>query len=262
MRGPLPEDQRAPDSPFDLAHPLTALSELGLRVSWLVDWFSRAPSRTAAWALDDALGRAVAGDPRAREAVLPIALFLARSHESARMDDLRAEADDLRLLSLARVLEKGPATPDVELEIRIPKYGPRELSLGERRSLARRPSRLQIERLILDPDPGVLTQLLQSAALREEDVLLIAARRPALPSSVETLVQSNRWMARSRIRNALVLNPYSPHGLVLPLIISLTRDELALVASSMSVSPGLRRGAAELIARLPPISTPPSSLAH
>lgn len=262
MRGPLPEGQMVPDSPLDLVHSLIGLPELGLRVSWLADWALHASMAGAATALEQALSRAVAGDPRAKEAALPIALFLARSYASPWLEDLRARADGAGLLSLARLLERGPPATDTDVEIRVPKYGARELSLGERRSLARRPNRLQIEKLILDPDPGVLGQLLQCAALREEDVLLLAARRPSIPSVLEIVAASNRWMARSRIRHALILNPYSPHGLVLPLILTLTREDIALVASSMSVTPGLRRAASELLARLPPLSVPPSPVAH
>lgn len=262
MRGPLLEGQRAPDSLFDLVHSLTALPELGLRVLWLADWVQRTTALEGARALDEALGRAVAGDPRAKEAALPIALYLARSHKAAPLEELRASADAEHLLSLARVLEPGPEPPEVEVEFRVPKYSARELSLGERRSMARRPTRLQIEKLVLDPDPGVLAQLLQCSGLREEDALLVAARRPVPSGSLETLVQSNRWMARSRIRHALILNPYSPHGLVLPLVITLTREDIAIVASSMSINPGLRRAATELMARLPPLSLPPAPLEH
>lgn len=251
-----------PDSPSDLARSLVALPELGLRVAWLLDWTSRSAAPTIAHSLDATLGRSIAGDARAKESALPIALLLARNYEAPWLEDLRKEADARGYLSLGRVLERAGPGPELDFEIRVPKYGPREVTLGERRSMARRPSRLQIEKLILDPDPGVIRQLLLCSSLREEDVLLMAARRPTLPPLLETIVASDRWMARTRIRNALILNPYAPLGLVFPLILTLTREDLNIVARAMSINPLLRRAATELVQRLPPLSAPPSPFAH
>lgn len=251
-----------PDSPSDLARSLVALPELGLRVAWLVDWIERSSASLTAHSLDATLGRSIAGDTRAKESALPIALLLARNYEAPWLEELRKEADAHSYLSLSRVLERAPLAAESEFELRVPKYGARDVTLGERRSMARRPSRLQIEKLILDPDPGVIRQLLLCSSLREEDVLLIAARRPTLPPLLETIVASDRLMARTRIRNALILNPYAPLGLVFPLIVTLTREDLNLIASSMSINPLLRRAATELVQRLPPLSAPPSPIAH
>lgn len=250
------------DLPSDLVRSLVALPELGLRVAWLVDWSARCSTPLIAHALDATLGRSIAGDARAKESALPIALWLARNYDAPWLEELREEAEARGYLSLSRVLERAPSVPETDFEMRIPKYGPREVTLGERRSMARRPSRLQIEKLILDPDPGVVRQLLLCSSLREEDVLLMAARRPTLPPLLETIVASDRWMARTRIRNALILNPYAPLGLVFPLMVTLTREDLGLVSSSMSIHPLLRRAATELVQRLPPLSAPPSPLAH
>jgi hypothetical protein len=194
--------------------------------------------------------------------MVAVAIFLAQKRDSALVWALRQEASTSSLLGLERLVreraEKHHA--DIELEPKIPDYGTgRELTVGERRSLARRPTRLQIEKLLLDPHQLVLEQLFQCPALTEDDVLRLATRRPARLIALELLVHSTRWMARRRIRMSLILNPGTPHGLALPLVTTCLRDDLSLVVSSTNLSTTVRSVARELHVKLPPVS---STLEH
>src|SRR5688572_8898608 len=70
------------------------------------------------------------------------------------------------------------ASPGAEPEARVPDYGKgRPLTLGERKSIARRPRRDLIERALGDPHPEVIRLLLQNPRLTEADVIRICARR-------------------------------------------------------------------------------------
>lgn len=247
-----------------LVQSLLALPELRMRTLWLEDRIFSRPVASLAPILNDIAERAQSTDERAREVMLALSVFLAQRGESALVWALREAAKSQALLSLARLLverhEGGTAEAEIELEPRVPDYGTgRELTVGERRSLARRPTRLQVEKLLLDPNPLVLEQLLICPSLTEEDVLRIATLRPARVVALRLLVQSHRWMARRRVRLSLILNPGTPHHIAAPLVATCLRDDLALIVGTTNLSATLRTAAHELLRRLPPV---PEALAH
>lgn len=240
-----------------LIRSLVALPELGLRTTWLCEKLSSLPAGRAAAGLDDLVSRAQGGHEMARAALLPLALAFVRLRETSYLWALREEAKHRAYLSLERMLRDnfGPTPVLYEQEPRVPDYGGgRELTVGERRSMARRPTRTQVERLLLDPHPLVLAQLFACPHLTEPDVLRIITKRPARLPAIEAVVQSSRWMARRRVRLALVLNPGCPHGVALPLIATCPRDDLKLIVRTTTISASLRAVAHELLQRLPPIA--------
>ena len=96
------------------------------------------------------------------------------------------------------------------------------------------------ERLLRDPHPDVIRQLLSNPKVTEEDVLSLAARRPCRPDVLAQIARTPRWTHRPRIRMALVLNPDTPLEVAAPLVGLLMRQELRLVATSTTVAPALR----------------------
>lgn len=240
-----------------LIRSLIALPELGLRTIWLCEKLSSVPPGRTAAGLDDLVSRAQGGHETARAALLPLALAFVRLRETACLWALREEAKHRAYLNLERMLRDNtdPASVLYEQEPRVPDYGSgRELTVGERRSMARRPTRAQVERLLLDPHPLVLAQLFTCPQLTEPDVLRIVTKRPARLPAIEAVVQSSRWMARRRVRLALVLNPGCPHGVALPLVATCPRDDLKLIVQTTTISASLRTVAHELLQRLPPIT--------
>jgi hypothetical protein len=197
------------------------------------------------------------GNPRAREALFPVALAVVRLGASPMIHGLRELAADLYLLSLARLLRKGdkPLARDRPAdELPIPDYGVgRELTVGERRSLARRPSRAAIEKLVLDPHPLVVRQLLMNPQLTEEDVVVLATRRPARIEVLDELSKMPRWLCRGRVRQAIILNPGSPFEIAIPLLSLCTRTELFEVVQSTVVSKTVRATAREWFEKRPPL---------
>jgi hypothetical protein len=139
-------------------------------------------------------------------------------------------------------------------DLPVPDYGTgRELTVGERRSLARRPSRRAFDRLLSDPHPLVIRQLLENPMVTEEDVVRLATRRPARLEVMRELAQSPRWLSRPRVRMSVLLNPGSPPEMAGPLLVLCTRGELSLVMESTDAPGVLRATARELRQRRPPL---------
>jgi hypothetical protein len=168
------------------------------------------------------------------------------------------EAIEQRLFSLERILRKGPP-PAVSLpppnEARVPDYGVgRELTLGERRSLARRPDRRAFDKLLDDPHPMVIRLLLDNPKMTEDDVVRLATRRPARAELIQEIGRSPRWVRRARIRMAILLNPGSPPEVSMVLLGLCTRCELREVIENTLGSMTLRATAVELLERRPPMA--------
>ncbi len=236
---------------------LLSLADTGLRVGWLSDQLERWPLPQAARLLDELCDENERSDPDAREALLAVALYLVSRAPSEQIDRLRDEAEGRRLLGLARLLRRAPPPVMVDrpaTELPVPDYGRgRELTLGERRSLARHPSRRSFDKLLSDPHPLVIRMLLQNPNLTEDDVVRVVARRPARAEAMAEVARSIRWLSRGRVRLAIVLNPGSPPEMAMPLLPICKRTELAEVVRATETSMVLRATAVELLERRPPI---------
>jgi hypothetical protein len=112
--------------------------------------------------------------------------------------------------------------------------------LGERKSLARRPDRTFLQKLLLDPNPSVIRNLLANPRLTEDDVVSLAARRPLSEQLLEELLRHPKWSTRRRVRMAIVLNPSCPTAIGFAMVYSLIRSELRCLAQSTEVSQQLR----------------------
>jgi hypothetical protein len=174
------------------------------------------------------------------------------------VEELRSEAASVPYLALERLVRLRESNlprrsqPPTEEEP-VPDYGRgRPLTLGERKSLARKPDRMMTERLLRDPHPDVIRQLLTNPKLVEDDVLSLASRRPCRPDVLTEIARVPRWSHRPRVRLALVLNPDTPHDVVAPLLGLLLRHELRLVITSPTVAASLRALCLEHLERRPP----------
>jgi hypothetical protein len=176
---------------------------------------------------------------------------------------LRESAHEAGLLALARMLRRRarPAAfpePPREPDQRHPgeaRIG-RALTLGERKALARSRDRFMLDRLLRDPHPAVIRNVLSNARITEDDVVRLAARRPAFPDVQIEIARHVRWSIRPRVRLALVQNPFTPPGVSVPLLSLLVRPELDQVLSASDV-PAIVRGAArDLLERRPPVPSP------
>jgi hypothetical protein len=247
--------------PERLKRIVLALPELGLRVEWLRDYLIGGNAIGLARELNALCEASESSDLAAREVVLALVMLLTKLGDHPLVERLRVHADDQHLLSLARLLRRAPAKPEVKGNESppVPDYGTgRELTVGERRSLARAPSRNSFDKLLADPHPLVIRQLLENPRLTEDDVVRMATRRPARSETISAIAQSQRWMRRPRIRLSLLLNPGSPPSLLVPLLAVCTRSELIEVVHATDSNLVLRATALELLERRPPLAEPDS----
>jgi hypothetical protein len=130
----------------------------------------------------------------------------------------------------------------------------RPLTLGERKSLARRPDRETLLRLFADPHPDVMRRLLGNPRVTEDDVVRLAARRPGRAELLAEIARETRWVHRPRVRMALVMNPATPLEIAARIAGLLLRPELALVVASPGVPAPVRALCVEHLERRPPVA--------
>ena len=236
---------------------LLSLPDVTLRVGWLRAHLGELRDGDAAELLCSLCEEGERAQPDAREALLVVAMLLAADGDSPFVERLRQHAEERRLLSLARLLRRGgegPLSARSMSEPPVPDYGSgRELTVGERRSLARSNNRRVLEKLLRDPHPLVLRQLLGNPRLTEDDVVRLAARRPLHSAIVDALADSPRWLRRQRVRLTLLLNPGTPEAVSMPLLAVCTRCELLEVVHGVDAPLALRGSAQELLERSPPL---------
>ena len=237
---------------------LLALPELGMRVRWAHDFLTNGPLVQVAQVFDRIACRSRSADCDAKEALLPLAILLSQLHDSSWVWALTQAVKQHHLLNLERMVrpssDPAPGPESTDYQVRLPlQIAGRDLTVGERRSLARRPTREELARLLLDPHPLVLSQLLQCPTLTEHDVISMVTRRPPRAEALRLLIESPRWIARRRVRLSIILNPGSHHGIALPFVATLPREDLSLIASTTTINQTLRTVAHELYRQLPPV---------
>lgn len=238
---------------------IRSLLEPELRLAFVRDYVVRTPVPLLANVLDATCSLAEQGDVAARESLVAIVdAFNDPSCEFV-LSSLRTIAAEQGFLPLGRLVrsavikprgDKFPTDPNRD---HVPDYGRgRTLTLGERKSLARRPDREMMARLLHDPHPEVIRRLLGNPKVTEDDVMRLATKRPCRPDVLAVIARSTRWVHRARIRLALLLNPDMPPQLALPLVGLLLRSELAMVAESSHVAAAIRALCLDHLKRRPP----------
>ncbi len=237
-----------------------SLRAASLRADFVRSELGRGSVADVSAALNDLCARAEQADPLAREVLAPFITVLAGAGAVALVDELRALAADRALLPLARLLRKkaratGAAAPVTAPNDRpvLPTSTGRVLTLGERKALARRPSRAALDKLLRDPHPVVIRHVLDSTRVTEDDVVRLAARRPAFADVIAEIARHPGWTTRPRVRMAIVQNPGTPTEIAVPLVRLLIRPELLQVTAAADVPAIVRAAATELLERRPPV---------
>ena len=240
----------------------SAFRESALREAWVRHVVSAVPPADAARALEVVCIEAERGDPTARELLVSLVGALLGGPPLL-ATALREEAEKGSHLALGRLLRK-PTTRETEDEanddaLRIPDYGRgRPLTLGERRALARRPDRKDFDKLLRDPHPMVIINLLANPRLTAEDLLRVAARKSTPAEILVAIAKHPRWSRERRVRVALVLNARTPDEIAVALVSLLNRTELRVVMQVTTTPDAVRVAARELSVRRPPVSRDPS----
>ncbi len=238
-----------------LIRSLLSLPELGLRRAWLLNHVQQMSLDEAAQLLDALCKSSERGDPAAREALVAWVVGLVQLGDCPWVATLRQASVEDGLLSLNRLLRQIAPSPSLSDSMPpVPDYGTgRELTVGERRSLARRPNRRAFDRLLSDPHPLVMRTLLHNPRLTEDDVVRLVVKRPLRSAVIDELAQCPGWLVRPRVRMTLLHNPGTPSSVTLPLLALCKRDELVEILENTGLNAVLRATARELLDRRPPL---------
>jgi hypothetical protein len=238
-----------------------SLGDAALRAAYVASVVRAWDVAALADALDQVCERAEQAEVAAREALLSIVDALNTAGMDEVVQRLREEAEGRSLLALERLIRHpvrvgrpGSATDEKLRQGKVPFDGRgRPLTLGERKSLARRPDRDTMQRLMADPHPDVIHRLLRNPRVLEDDVVRLAARRPGHREVLAEIARSTKWVHRPRVRMALVLNPATPPEIAARISGLLLRPELELVAGAPHVPPAVRALCLEHLQRRPPV---------
>jgi hypothetical protein len=256
--------------PHALVAATLSLGDATLRAAYVASVVRGWELSALAQALDEVCGQAEQAETAAREAMLSIVDAL----NGPGMDDvvqrLREEAEGRSLLALERLvrhparLSRGASAASGKITSHnvLADGRGRPLTLGERKSLARRPDRDTMQRLVADPHPDVIQRLLCNPRVLEDDVVRMAARRPGRSDVLAEIARSTRWVHRPRVRMALVLNPATPPEIAVRIAGLLLRPELEMVARSPHVPSAVRALCMEHLERRPPVERPGAHGVH
>jgi hypothetical protein len=224
---------------------LASVPETAMRRSLWREFFESADDDV----LLEAVWRVVEGADRRAEAERVGFLALVEYLEELRGVDhaprrrLYEAAKAARADPVMRLLLTSPRGLEAdESDIRQPptRVGQRELTLGERRALARKADHRTFDRLLHDPDPVVVQHLLQNPRLTEKEVLRIASRRPVAAATLKLVFEHPRWGHRPSVLRALVLNPFTPRDLAVRLLSVVDRETARDVARDPKASATMR----------------------
>lgn len=240
-----------------LIRTITSLLEPQLRFDWFCGWVERTPRVEAIETLENVLKCAERFETDAVAAVFPLIGWTAGAVDPNLARELQEEATNVCKRLEAFLLHA--ADCDVRFDrpeqpasgaAPAPSLG---LTLGEKKSLARRPSRQHFDRLLAEPHPAVIEKLLANPRLTEADVLRLVTYRPARVAVQALVARLPRWLLNARVRLALALNPKTPLWQSTPLLVTLRRQELKQVVAAEDIPHSLREAALRHYDRRPPV---------
>ncbi|OGP23301.1 MAG: hypothetical protein A2X99_07075 [Deltaproteobacteria bacterium GWB2_55_19] len=121
------------------------------------------------------------------------------------------------------------------------------LSLGERRALSKKQAKDVIDRLLSDPDPMVIGNILNNPRTTEKEVLKVASKRPNSPAILKLVVAHGKWSKRYDVKKAVALNPYTPPRVTVALLESLMTQDLRAIAEDQTIHPQAREAAKDIV---------------
>ncbi len=122
--------------------------------------------------------------------------------------------------------------------------GDRPLTLGEKRSLARRRDRDLLQRLAREPDPVVIELVAKNPIIGERDMVRLLASRSLLGVAFRRVFSVPRWASNYAARLAALQNPAAPMVLSLAFIPLLQRPDIRRVKNAANLPHPLRMLAA------------------
>lgn len=138
--------------------------------------------------------------------------------------------------------KRGLAGYDKEEEARM-----EHLTLGQRRALSRSGIKDDLDRLLSDPDPVVISNILENPRITEREVLKIASKRPNSPEILTLVARHRTWSRRYAVAKAVAFNPYSPPRVAIALVEHLRIRDARAAANDPTLHPQVRMAAREAV---------------
>ena len=121
------------------------------------------------------------------------------------------------------------------------------ISLGQRRSMAKGFVKDILDRLLSDPDPMVIGNLLNNPRITEREVVKIASKRPNSPVILKLLAEHRKWSRRYNVIKAVVQNPYTPPRISIGLMGFLLTQDLRIIAKDKTLHPQVKSSAEDIL---------------
>ncbi len=118
-------------------------------------------------------------------------------------------------------------------------YDYEDITIGERKSYARLRDHDVINRLLRDPEPQVISVLLENPRLTEADVIKLVTRRPNKPEILKCVALSSRWTSSYTIKEAIVRNPYTSTDIAIKILPTLMKQHLKEIIDDGSLPDGI-----------------------
>ncbi len=224
-----------------LAKRVAAMKDTAMKVAYVRHTLQKMDVSLVADLVTVTQASAEGNDPAHRQLLLAISMALSdegcEKLRNAVANVLETREQD----ELAHMLRSVTDESQEETQ-RVPDFGAgRPLTLGERKSLARRNDRNLIARVLRDPHPSVIRILLENPTLTENDVVRLCSRRPTVPEIQREVFKHRRWIVRYKVKMAIVLNPHTPLDIALQILPHLNAPDLRRVAASQDLPERLRR---------------------
>lgn len=121
------------------------------------------------------------------------------------------------------------------------------ITLGQRRSMSKGPIKDVLDRLLSDPDPMVVGNLLDNPRMTEKEVLKIASKRPNSPEILRMISVHGKWSKRYGVKRAVASNPYAPPNASIAILGALMTQDLKEIAGDRTLHPAVKQGANDIV---------------
>jgi len=122
-----------------------------------------------------------------------------------------------------------------------------KLSVSEKILLALRGGKEVRSFLLRDPNKDVSLSVLENPKITEAEIEVIAKSRSTPEEALRRITKKREWMKTYGVIHALVTNPKTPPGIVLPLVSELRTLDLSLLSKNKNVAEGIRATAKKLL---------------
>jgi hypothetical protein len=113
--------------------------------------------------------------------------------------------------------------------------------------MARKLDPLVLNKLLHDPNPMVIRNLLNNPRVTEREVLRISSKRPCPSEILLEISQHPRWFQRYPVKLALVQNPYTPPSVAFQILPVLMQVHLQKISQMSNLPPMTLAKAKEIL---------------